>query len=603
MTDLQALIGRLGTRAHHLALAVGLLVMSALMLNGYSHDSPTEDELTHMVRGIAYWRGADARLSYAHPPLGNAWTALPVAWDAGNPDIEALKGWKTATASTITVSYVDKGYGYARAQLMRSRLAAMAVGLMLVAYAYYFCLSLFGWRTALVTLVLLTFNPVLLAQCRYVTTDPPAMLGFTVAVGELVRYLRGARFGALRLGLGLSLAILTKYSGLTLAPVVLLATLACCLRACGIFQAQPLGRRLQRLAKDGAIVVACALFCINTAYRFELTGMKVGEMLDRKEPTYWVSAKYPKLLERFTPLPKLPRALPVPLPYTYLFGIAGIRAHSEGGFNSYFWGQQLKKAPPSYYPVMLAIKNPPALILLLVAAALLLVVRRRLSIAGWVMAGAAASFMLVASRSNLAMGVRHLLPVIPSLTVFAARAFDQLWLRYPAEAARWALGVLLSSTVASGVSAGPDYLGYFNIFAGGRKAGHLISIYGEDWGQDRERLVALVRAQKLEPLYYNPQTALRAQEVKFLGLKYRPLRCGGRVEGAWVALHALTYRTQDMARCYPFLGAREPDITINNHIYLWNIPKAVAPPAAPINDPKPDEARPEGKPDAPPEEN
>lgn len=580
--------------------------MSALMLNGYSHDSPTEDELTHLVRGIAYWRGADTRLSYAHPPLGNAWTALPVAWDAGNPDIDRLKGWKQATAANLTMAYVDKDYGYARAQLMRARLAAMAVGLLLVTYVYYFCLSLFGWRTALAALVLLIFNPVLLAQCRYVTTDPPAMLGFTVAVGELIRYLRGARFGVWRLGFGLSLAILTKYSGLTLAPVVLGAALVCCWNARGIFADQPLGRRARRLVRDGAIVTACAVLSINAAYKFDLTGMSVGEILDRKEPSYWVSVKYPNLLERFTPLPKLPRALPVPLPYTYLFGIAGIRAHSEGGFNSYFWGQQLKKAPPSYYPVMLAIKNPPALLAFLAAAAALLAVRRRLSLAGWVMAAAISAFLLVASRSNLAMGVRHLLPVIPALTVLAARAFDQLWLRYPTEAARWALGAVLGSAASSGISASPDYLGYFNVFAGGRKAGHLISIYGEDWGQDRERLAELVRTKKLEPLYYNPQTALRAQEVKFLGMKYRTLRCGTRVEGAWAALHALTYRTQDMARCYPFLAGREPDITVNHHIYLWNIPKSSAPADVPLPrqlEPKPDELKPEAKPDGPGEEN
>src|SRR5215207_3945577 len=205
------MLGGVRKQLHHLALVVGLIVMALLMLRGYSEDSPTEDELTHMVRGIAYFRGADTRLSYAHPPLGNAWTALPVAWDAKNPDINKLKGWRTATASTTTKAYVDKDYGYARAQLMRSRIAGMAVGLMLVAYVYYFCLSLFGLRTALAALALLTLNPVLIAQCRYVTTDPAAMLGFSVAVGELVRYLRGVRFGVVRVALGLSLAMLTKF--------------------------------------------------------------------------------------------------------------------------------------------------------------------------------------------------------------------------------------------------------------------------------------------------------------------------------------------------------------------------------------------------------
>jgi hypothetical protein len=348
------------------------------------------------------------------------------------------------------------------------------------------------------------------------------------------------------------------------------------------------------------------LLCINLAYKFDLTGLRVGEILDRKEPSYWVSNKYPKLLERFTPLPKLPRALPLPLPYTYLFGIAGIRGHSEGGFSSYFWGHQLRKAPPSYYPVMLAIKNPPALLLLLTGAAVLFSVRRRLSLAGWVMLAGITAFLLVASRSNLAMGVRHLLPVIPWLSVLAARAFDELWSLYPIPAVRWALAGVLGSTAISAASAGPDYLGYFNLFAGGREAGHLISIYGEDWGQDRERLAALAHERKLEPLYYNPQTPLRAQEMRFLGLKYRSLRCGTRVPGGWVALHALTYRTVDVARCYPYLVGREPDLNVNYHVYLWNIPKSEAPSDAVApnqNEPKPDDGKPDVRPDAPSEEN
>jgi hypothetical protein len=602
------MLGGLQKHLHHVTLAIGLLVMSTLMLNHYRQDSPTEDELTHMVRGIAYWRGADTRLSYAHPPLGNAWTALPVAWDAGNPDIDHLKGWKAATAATTTKAYVEKDYGYAREQMMRSRLASMALGLLLVAYVYYFCLSIFGLRTALVTLALLTLNPVVIAQCRYVTTDPAAMLGFSVAIGELVRYLRGGRWGVVRVVLGLSLAMLTKYSGLTLAPFSLLAALICCGLGVGVFAGQAKKQRFLRLAKHTGVILVGVLFCINLAYKFDLTGLRVGEILDRKEPSYWVSAKYPKLLERFTPLPKLPRALPVPLPYTYLFGIAGIRGHASGGFSSYFWGEHLKKAPPIYYPVMLGIKNPPGLLLLLGAGAVLLALKRRLSLTGWVLCGSITAFMIVASRSHLAMGVRHLLPVIPPLSILAARAFDQLWITFPMQPVRWALAGVLGSVWVSAVTAGPDYLGYFNLFVGGRKGGHQISIYGEDWGQDRERLAELVAKRQLQPLYYEPQTALRAQEARFLGLKYRPLRCRATVSGAWVALHALSYRTRDIARCYPYLVGREPDLTVNDHIYLWKIPASATTPEPPAvgasrHAPAFDDTKPEARPDAPPEEN
>jgi hypothetical protein len=586
------MLGGVRKQLHHLALVVGLLVMSLLMLRGYREDSPTEDELTHMVRGIAYFRGADTRLSYAHPPLGNAWTALPVAWDAKNPDINKLKGWSTATASTTTKAYVDEDYGYARAQLMRSRVAGMAVGLMLVAYVYYFCLSLFGLRTALAALALLTLNPVLIAQCRYVTTDPAAMLGFSVAVGELVRYLRGVRFGAVRLALGLSLAMLTKFSGVTLVPLSLLVTVVCCATGQGIFAGQPLKQRFLRLAQHVAIVMAGILLCLNVAYKFNDTGMSVGQVLDRKEPSYWVSKKYPNLLERYTPLPSLPRSLRLPVPYTYMFGIAGIRGHSDNGFTSYFWGEKLKKAPASYFPVLLTIKNPPGLILLLAAAAFLLVRQRKLSLTSWVLTSSVATFLFVATRSNLAMGVRHVLPIIPPLSILAARAFDLLWTQYPSPRLRVPLGLTLGSLLISALSAGPDYLGYFNIFAGGRKGGHQISVYGDDWGQDRQRLAELVKARKLQPLYYAPQTAMRAQEMRYLGLRYRTLRCGARVSNAWVALHALTYRTQDVARCYPYLVGREPDLDVNDHVLLWKIPKLADAP-----DPgKPDAERP----DAPP---
>ena len=580
------MLGGVRKQLHHLALVVGLVVMSLLMLRGYSEDSPTEDELTHMVRGIAYFRGADTRLSYAHPPLGNAWTALPIAWDAQNPDIDKLKGWSTATASTTTKAYVDKDYGYARAQLMRARLMAMTVGLMLVAYVYYFCLSIFGLRTALVALALLTLNPVLLAQCRYVTTDPAAMLGFSVAVGELVRYLRGARYGVVRVALGLSLAMLTKFSGVTLVPLSFVITVVCCFTGQGPFANLPKKRRFIRLGQHVAVVLTGILLCINLAYKFNDTGLSVGEVLDRKEPSYWVSNMYPNLFERYTPLPSLPRGLRLPIPYSYMFGIAGIRGHSDNGFTSYFWGQKLKKAPPSYFPTLLAIKSPPALILLWVAAAFLFLRKRQLSFTSWVLASSVALFLAVASRSNLAMGIRHVLPVIPPLSILAARAFDLLWTGFPTQPVRVGLGLLLASLGVTGLTAGPEYLGYFNVFIGGRRGGHEISIYGEDWGQDRQRLAELVKSRKLEPIYYVPQTAMRAQEMKYLGMRYRTLRCGTRVSGAWVALHALTYRTHDLARCYPYVLGHAPDLAVNDHIFLWKIPKQGGTPDAAKTEPE-----------------
>lgn len=571
------MLDRLRVHAHHLALALALVVMSGLMLRGSSQDSPTEDELTHMVRGIAYWQTHDTRLSYGHPALGNAWTALPVAFDRDNPRIEQLNGWKTATAAQVTKAYLEQGYGYARDQLLRARWAAMALGLLLVTYVFYWSRAVFGPRTAYFTLLLTAFNPVVIAQCRYVTTDPPAMLGYAIAVGELIRYLRGGKYSVVLMPLGLSLGLLTKYSGVTLVPFTLAVCALICALGLGRFAAMPLKRRWLTLAKHAGVTVLVTTFAINLAYKFNDTGLTVGAILDKPEPVYWVSSRYDDLLERFTPLPKLPRGLRIPIPYTYIFGMAGIRGHTTAGFASFYWGERIKKAPSSYFPVMLAIKNPPGLLALLAAGALLVARRRRLSLASAVVTAGAAAFMLVATRSNLAMGVRHLLPVIPLLSILAGRSADWLWQLWPQSWSRAGVGALAGSTLVSAVTAGPDYLGYFNFLAGGRKGGHQISIYGEDWGQDREKLARVVAEKKLKPLYYDPQTPTRALEAKYLKLPYKTLRCGMKPSGAWVALHALTYRTRDLRKCYPFLKGRTPDLEINDHIYLFWIPKAETP--------------------------
>jgi hypothetical protein len=557
----------------HIVLVAGLCVMLALLLRGYRDDSPTEDEFTHMVRGIALWQQKDARMQYGHPPLGNAWTALPVAFDPDNPRIDRMPGWKTATASSVTVDYLKRDYGRAREQLMRSRLAAMALGLLLVVYSYRWCLTVFGWRTALAALALTALHPVIIGQARYVTTDPPAALGFIVALGELVRYLRGDRFRLWTMSLGVALALLTKYSGVIVVPVVVGTAVLCAGLGWARFADKPARRRWLELGLHAGVSIVVVLLCINLAYGYELTGMSVRAILERPEPQYWVSARHQyRLLELFTPLSSLPGWLPLPVPYTYLYGIAGIRAHSGAGFPSFFWGEPLRQAPATYFPVLLAIKNPTSLLLLLGLGAVTAARQRRLDMPVLVLLAGVVAFLSVAMRSHLAMGVRHVLPVIPVLAILAARAFDRGWELWQKSWLRWPLGATLAGTLVSAVDASPGYLGYFNALAGGREGGHRLSIYGEDWGQDRARLARFVTTHRISPLYYQEQTRVRAMEARYLGLEYRPLTCSSPIAGSWVAMHALSVLSRVPSSCYRFLDELEPVVQIENHIYLYWVP-------------------------------
>ena len=160
--------------------------MFALTLLGHRDDSPTEDEWAHVTRGIAYWQQSDTRLHYSHPPLANAISGLPLAGDPQNPNLAATAAWKQADVGRVALEYLKDDYPAARARLMRARIAAMlGFGVLLAAYVYFFCWTMFGPTTAVAATVLIAFNPTVIAQARYVTTDLAVACAATIAVGEL----------------------------------------------------------------------------------------------------------------------------------------------------------------------------------------------------------------------------------------------------------------------------------------------------------------------------------------------------------------------------------------------------------------------------------
>lgn len=136
-------------RWFHAFAALVLCGMFALSLLGHRDDSPTEDEWAHTTRGIAYWQQSDTRLHYSHPPLANAISGLPLAGDPSNPDLAATAAWKQADVGRVALEYLKDDYAAARARLMRARVAAMlGFGVLLAAYTYFFCWTMFGPTTA-----------------------------------------------------------------------------------------------------------------------------------------------------------------------------------------------------------------------------------------------------------------------------------------------------------------------------------------------------------------------------------------------------------------------------------------------------------------------
>jgi hypothetical protein len=178
-----------------------------------------------------------------------------------------------------------------------------------------------------------------------------------------------------------------------------------------------------------------------------------------------------------------------PVPFPELFsGIDEVRDHNSTGHLSYFLGENRMTGWAAFFPVLIAVKTPIAILLLIAAAAIWKFKARAgqwpVAIAWLVPLG----ILAVAIPANINIGLRHILPAFPFLAVIAAAGAMALLER--AQTQTWAgavLGVLLAWLAISSIASHPDYLAYFNAFAGDHPESIVVDS-DLDWGQDIKRL-------------------------------------------------------------------------------------------------------------------
>lgn len=568
----------------HLLLPLICLAMLPMLNSTVEEDSPTSDEWAHFVRGVSYWTTGDTKLSFAHPPLANAVAGIPFIFEKDVPDLRTFKHWERGSVIGVYNQYTGIDYDRARAQLVRGRRMMFVFPLLLVCYVYLFCLSQFGWRTAAAAALLLAFNPNVIAHGSLITTDLPAALGYVVATGEFARYVRGppSIWRLVTMSLAVGLAVLCKHSGILLVPALGGLGLIAAIKGWGVFAEGPFKRRVRRYFGHITATTLIVAFTVNAGYQFHATGMRVDEILAKPEPQYWISKPYKhEMLERLTPLDSLPDALRIPVPYTQMFGVTAISAQNKRGwFRSYFWGkQQPNDGHPLYFPVLLLTKTPLAVFALLLAG---LVARRPRR--AWpspptlVVAALLTFFLTMIVRSNLNMGMRHMMPAVPLLTILAARGFDKVCERLReqpfrvVQIGRVLLAAILVSTPVTALAAYPHYLGWFNA-AVGRDRGHWISIIGEDWNQDLLRAALHAESMGYAPLYIVEHTTVSRRELEWSGVSYTALRCKGvPAPGSYVLLRAAVAKTLG-DKCYRWAVDRLPIDDVNGNMYFYSIPE------------------------------
>jgi hypothetical protein len=601
-------------RRHLLALLL-LLLCGVLLWTSERGRSLTADEPLHLVRGHALWWTHSSKLSYAHPPLANAFTSLPQAgrgdeaWGLGaTPDgqprepskirrgpgpevaraeaMAALPGWGVAQPLDVSTAYFRHDFPAAKAELISGRRMMMLCTLGLGLFIYVWCERRWGFATAIVSLSLYSLHPTLLAHGQLVTNDLPLAATVFFSLAALIAWIeRPGWTAALWFALATTAMVLSKHSGLACVVVMSLMLLGAAALGYGGFASQPGGRarRVAVTAGQLSLVAAAMILAIDAIYLFDRVGLSVAEILAEPEPHNWISKKHEYELLEHSPLAKLPPSLRLPVPYTWLLGLATVSEQNSMGHGNYFFGMRGSSGHPLYFPVLLFAKSPTGLLLLLGLGAWLLVRRLRAkhspSLATWVLIVFAAFVFVSACASDINIGVRHVLPLLPIMVVFAGRVgallIESTDVANPAtpRALSGRRGPALVGACVLGCALGaastfPTWLGDFNLLVGGPSGGHRISVIGEDWGQDLGDLADLAEARGWTGVAYHTTFPLRREELMARGLSVHKLDC----KEAYLGPDPVIIHLTDWARrpdCFRWLGERRPTHVVNHHMLVF----------------------------------
>lgn len=464
------------SRAFGTAVAVGLaIVASARVVGTFRVFSATMDEPAHIAAGLEWLERGTFGFGGEHPPLGRVAAALGPYLDGVR-----LNGRNELEIAMRQILFENGGYVH---NLFLARLGMLVFFLVAIAGVLVWTDRLYGGPAALVAGVLFTTTPTVLAHAGLATTDMPllAMLLWTVfaltAFVERPSIVRGAG-----VGLATGLALVAKMSSLLFVPTafvtIVIARLAFGRRqssdAAVAAQADGQASTRLRVALGLGLAACIALLVVWATYRFT-----VGR--------------------RFASV--IPGGVIVLAP-DYFASIGALVRHNAGGHAGYSLGEFRTNGWWYFFPFALSVKTPIPLLLLTVLGALA-VARRAWATREWrlvVPIAVAAAIVLASMPTTINIGVRHVLAIYPLLAMTAAYGCVELWrqTRWRAVAPSVAAG-LVAWQVVEAARAHPDYLPYFNDFAG-RHPERLLLDSDLDWGQDLLRLADTVRVSRIRDI-------------------------------------------------------------------------------------------------------
>ncbi len=468
-----------------LAVAALLALHATLALRAVAGKSVTADELLHVTHGFFVDRYGDHRIQPENGVLPQRLHGLAACWsNAPLPPLEDNEYWRTATRGVVAHQFFyETGHDHFP-MLMGARALNLLFSLGTGLLAFVWARRLAGPAAGVVALGFYALDPNLLAHAALATSDLAATFFLLAAVTAFWWQLAAPSLRRMLASATIfGLACTAKYSAVLLLPVFLL------LIAARIWLEPPsrrsawLGRTpvLLGLHAVGAAVIIWAFF-----------GFRYSGFSPALPPADHYTAPWATVLPLLGwqgPLIGFARDWHL-LPEAFLYGYAWV-AHSLQTRAAFLAGHYSVTGWTEFFPLAFLWKTTPALLLGLSLAALALWrswwTNRELIRTSLIEASPLLVLLIVyvgfSLTSHLNIGHRHLLPIYPVLFVLVAFGLVT-WARPRLVRLTLPLALLAGQAISAAAIA-PNYLAYFNGFAGGPDRGwRLLTDSSLDWGQD-----------------------------------------------------------------------------------------------------------------------
>ena len=492
--------------------AGGLILLQMILVAIIVHgESLTFDEGDHIFAGYMMWHSGDYGLNPEHPPLVKLVATLPLLQEKlWVPPLQ--QRWFKSEAYRDGRDFMERNDGPRHRLLFRMRLAAGVFAVGLLVMVLLMGSTLFDEFAGLLALLLVVFEPNVLANSDLVTTDMGVACFFLATIYCFYRYARQPSVIRLLLtGLAAGLALSSKHSGILLAPMLLGLTVvevACAERG-------QRKRMAGTLLGGIAAIVIVAVVILWTFYGFRYAARPAGLAMN------------PTLSEYAAPLTGINSwvighiANWRLLPESYLMGMTDIH-YAAQQYPIFLLGHDYAHGVWWYFPVALSIKTTLGLIGLVVLAGIALISRRlrqRRELSYLVVPGVI--YLGVAILSGMNIGTRHVLFLYPLAALLAAAGLVALarhsrrWI--------WIGGGLIVFHVISAIAIFPAEMAYGNEAWGGAANTHkYLSDSSVDWAQQLPHIKQWVDAHPGEEcwLAYSAYPDLRPQAY---GIPCHPL--------------------------------------------------------------------------------